>query len=623
MGLRYLLFRVFHELKIRTSLLKIIIPGNPNKIDLPDLEQWRKNNKVKFFFNSKDDLKPYSDLSISNKLRLKIDDMKKGQFLLFYSTWFNLGKDYDWITNPETGFQYDISKHWSEILDYSKEAGDIKYVWEKARFGFLYDIIRFDLHSGIDQSKWVFNEIEDFINKNPINMGPNYKCSQEISLRILNWTFALHYYRNSKYLTEELYFNILNSIYWQYHHIYHNINFSRIAVRNNHAITETLTLYIIGLLFPFFPNAKKWKLKGKKFFEREIDYQLFNNGGFLQFSHNYHRVVIQLLTWGIHLAGLNKERFSETVYDRAGKSLELLLSVQDKDSGWLPNYGPNDGALFFSLNNEAFRNFKPQLQALSIVLGNSLYSSKFEDVIWYRLTTDNLKSTKKRETKLRDISKFQKAGIFVLNDSNTKTIINATDFKTRPTQADGLNIDIWVRGNNIIRDPGTFKYNTENKYLKFYFGSEGHNTLTLGDNDQMIKGNRFIWYYWTKAVNRRTKETELTLEFEGEISCFRELGKNIIHKRKVIVYKNQLRWSIIDHINYSGKFPKVLHWNIHPSFSNIVDFKCMDSHGNSIPEKDKKGWYSEVYGVREDVLQKTFTTWSNKIETSIEITGKL
>ena len=81
-----------------------------------------------------------------------------------------------------------------------------------------------------------------------------------------------------------------------------NINFSRKTVRNNHAITEVLMLYLSGLLFPFFPETKTWKQKGKQWFEEEISYQIYEDGTFLQFSHNYHRVLIQLLTWAFYLS---------------------------------------------------------------------------------------------------------------------------------------------------------------------------------------------------------------------------------------------------------------------------------------------------------------------------------
>ena len=90
-------------------------------------------------------------------------------------------------------------------------------------------------------------------------------------------------------------------IYASVHHVYHHINFSRIAVRNNHAITETLFLTVSNVLFPFIPETKKWAADGKKWFEEEIDYQIYNDGTFLQFSMNYHRVVVQLLSLGTAL----------------------------------------------------------------------------------------------------------------------------------------------------------------------------------------------------------------------------------------------------------------------------------------------------------------------------------
>ena len=71
--------------------------------------------------------------------------------------------------------------------------------------------------------------------------------------------FALYYYKDSEYLTEDLFAKIMHFVYWQIHHVYKNIRFSRISVRNNHAITETLMLYLSDKLFPFLPNVKKWR----------------------------------------------------------------------------------------------------------------------------------------------------------------------------------------------------------------------------------------------------------------------------------------------------------------------------------------------------------------------------
>ncbi len=220
-----------------------------------------------------------------------------------------------------------------------------------------------------DQSEPVFGEIDSWIAANPVNCGPNWRCSQEISLRVLNWTFALHYYKNAPALTSERFARIIQSIYHQVQHVAAHIRFSRIAVRNNHALTETLALYLVGVLYPFFPESNRWKQDGKRWFEEEVAYQIYEDGTFLQFSMNYHRVVIQLFTWAIQLAHLNGESWSEVLYDRARKSLHFLRTCQDDATGWLPNYGNNDGALFFPLSESHFRDFRPQLNALARALG--------------------------------------------------------------------------------------------------------------------------------------------------------------------------------------------------------------------------------------------------------------
>ena len=207
MGWRYILFRVKYIIDIKTGKFKSKFPTQPEFKTFITLSNWR-NNTPTFFFQGKHikGLQP----NPTPILKENFDKIKSGEIQFFSHSWFNLGVDFDWITNPETNYKYDISKHWSEIESLSKESGDIKYVWEKARFSYVYHVIRYDFHYQDDQAEFVLSEIEDFITKNPLNQGPNYVCSQEISLRVLNWTFALYYYKDSEALTEERFKTILN-----------------------------------------------------------------------------------------------------------------------------------------------------------------------------------------------------------------------------------------------------------------------------------------------------------------------------------------------------------------------------------------------------------------------------
>jgi hypothetical protein len=555
----------------------------------------------------------------NDALRTTAENIFEGHIPFFSSLTYPLGVNYDWVTNPDNGYRYDIGRHWTDINDFSSEAGDIKFVWEKSRFSYLYAVIRYDFHHGCDCSGFVIREILSWIDANPLNCGPNYKCSQEISLRILNWTFALYYYRNSDTLDERSFQKIINIIYWQLRHVYDNIDFSRIAVRNNHAITETLMLYLGGVLFPFFPESAKWKRDGKKWFEQEIEYQVYEDGTYLQFSHNYHRVVIQLMTWAFHLAAANGEKFSPVTYERAWKSLQFIFQCQNDKDGQLPNYGANDGALFFKLNDCDYRDFRPQLNALHRFLtGKKLYDTGpwHEDALWYgdrNIALPGIGDLQKDTT-----ASFQAGGFYVLRDAGSMTFIRCGKHKDRPSHADNLHMDIWYEGENALRDAGTYKYNAPPNITRHFTGTLAHNTVSLGANDQMQKGPRFVWLHWSQAIFASTKETSEALEFSGQIRAFGHLGKNILHSRRIRKLKNRAVWEIEDRIENKGDFELCQHW--HPSSGpHELTICAWDESGKEIVPQKTQGFYSGYYGQKEESPVISFVSKGEMIKTQISI----
>jgi hypothetical protein len=616
MGMKYIYFRLGFEIQKRSGILKLRFPLEIKFNQHTDLRKWLKD--LKFIKND--------GISISkgifwqdNSLAEEVNEVKDEIFTFFSHEKISM-KNLGWHTNPINKYTFPKNLHWSKINDYSIEQGDIKFVWEKNRFSFLYPLIRYNQSTEKDQSKFVFEQIEDWIENNPLNQGPNYKCSQEISLRVLNWIFALSYYRSSENLTDSLLNKIVDSIYGQIRHVYSNINFSRIAVRNNHAITETLTLYLIGLLFPYFPESKKWKRKGKKWFQEEIAYQIYEDGTYLQFSNNYHRVVVQLLTWAIKIAELNNERFVPKVYQRAEKSLEFLYNSMDLDSGYLPNYGSNDGALFFKLNNNDYRDYRPQLQSLACILGkeNEYDFGDFhaEDLFWYgirpidmKVNIDQIKST---------IHSYPLGGFYIAKDADSMTYIRCGNHKDRPAQADNLHIDIWYKGNNIFRDGGTYKYNTEPELLNYFMGTGSHNSVMLDNNNQMLKGPRFVWYNWTQAEYADINEYEDRIEFDGIISAFTFIKPGIKHKRKFIKYKNRAEWIIEDEIiglNNDLSLNQI--WHPNPAFIDRIKIFSTLDNDEPITPIIKDGWHSSYYGAKEPEKYIVISAKQNKIRTKI------
>lgn len=617
MGWRYTSFRAGFEVKRKLGLLKNDFPINPIKQHFISLKEWN-NLGVKYFFQTKNEIAVKKQPS--ETLQIAYNEIIRGEITYFNAIKFEVGKNYDWITNPSNDYTYDIKKHWLDIPDLSEEAGDIKYVWEKSRFSYLYTIIRYDYHFDKDCAQFVFEEIESWITNNPVNRGPNWRCSQEISLRVLNWLFALYYYKESAFLTEERLQIIIHSIYWQLKHVRANINFSRIAVRNNHAITETLMLYLGGLFFPFFPEAAEWKKVGKQWFEEEVAYQIYEDGTFLQFSHNYHRVLTQLLTTAFYLAELNGEKFKDLTYERAKKSLNYLFQCTNPTDGYLPNYGANDGALFFKLNDQPYRDYRPQLNTLAYFFyGNTLFQKENlqEDISWY---ATNLKRANTNEAPRQSyLNEFEAGGYYLIRDKETFTFIKCGSYKDRPSHADNLHIDIWHQGKNILRDAGTYKYNTSKELVGYFNGTKAHNTVSLGEYDQMKKGPRFIWLEWSQVESAKLISFIDKAIFEGKINAFKHLGKDIRHTRTVIKHKDTACWEVKDVVEHSTDLPIKQYWNISDEFHQLFSIKAVDGDNKILDPIIEKGNYSGLYGYKESSDVIIFTTPTKRITTKIQL----
>jgi hypothetical protein len=145
MGGRYFFFRLKHEFLRRSGLLADRFPVCPHAIESPGLSEslerlrfWPWEDKQSFSFMPEKD----------PDLELEVQDLMERKILLFGSIPFKLQSREDWHRHPETGFVYDKNLHWTKIPDLSPESGDIKFVWERGRFGYFQTLMRYDLQTG-------------------------------------------------------------------------------------------------------------------------------------------------------------------------------------------------------------------------------------------------------------------------------------------------------------------------------------------------------------------------------------------------------------------------------------------------------------------------------------------
>jgi hypothetical protein len=202
-----------------------------------------------------------------------------------------------------------------------------------------------------------------------------------------------------------------------------------------------------------------------------------------------------------------------------------------------------------------------------------------------------------------------------LREAECFTFIRCGKYKDRPGHADNLHVDVWVNGENILRDSGTYKYNTEKTLQDYFNGTASHNTVVVDDKSQMLKGSRFIWYYWSHAKQAEWTEAEDAYIYRGELSAFRYINPKATHVRIVTKKKGNLEWIVEDKVDGLANLEKKQIW--HHDESN-VDLKAVNKQGDSIKAKSCASYNSTYYGKKQKGMATSFS-FERFIKTTIQL----
>jgi len=105
-------------------------------------------------------------------------------------------------------------------------------------------------------------------------------------------------------------------------------------------------------------------------------------------------------------------------------------------------------------------------------------------------------------------------GFAVMKRGDAMAMLRYPRFHFRPSQSDALHLDLWLGRENLLKDAGTFSYNTDKKWLDYFGGTAGHNTVQFDGRDQMPRLSRFLFGDWLKTSwEKPLRESEETVEF--------------------------------------------------------------------------------------------------------------
>lgn len=457
----------------------------------------------------------------------------------------------DWFYNPLTHKNFpEPQKPWHQLPDFSEEVGDIKGIWEASRLDWIFKFINQEKREPKSNALDILDAwLNDWCIHNPAYIGPNWKCGQEASIRVMHIIAGLIGLDKLKTPSK----NLLDFIEIHLQRIEPTIDYA-IAQDNNHGTSEAVALYIGGaLLNTLRPHSKykNWQKLGLKWLENRAQKLIMPDGGFSQYSVNYHRVMLDSYCLAeIVRERLNQARFSSKFYSRLEKATNWLY-VLTQENGDAPNLGANDGARLIPISDTDYRDFRPSVQLASTLFCDFSY---YQDVGAYDEVLDFFILIKKPNKKFLLPGKncfYSKSGLITAQKARFFLTFKLPVFKFRPSQSDVLHLDLWWNGQNVLRDGGTYSYNTTFEDLNYFSGVSSHNTVQFDNHQQMPRLSRFLFGAWLKPVDLKYHPNKFGCGYVDYLGCKHirniEISETLIKvEDQISGFKDQaiLRWRL-------------------------------------------------------------------------------
>ena len=461
---------------------------------------------------------------ISDTLRQAIlaraDEVVSGVFRRFEDLPVHEGERPAWF---KQGYEGTPGQHFSAVEINKAHGEDVKLCWDLSRFKWLTHLVVAAVHapSQEEAEKYLARAqqlLRFWVADNGYFGGVNWACAQEVSIRglhlmngllLLNQHFAVR--------PEPAAVEFLKA---SYQRVEATIDYS-LAQDNNHSLTESLFLYYT----PFFLShlgcstltAKDGPRKRHARFLDVFTRLVQKDGSYRMYSLNYHRVVCDILALAKVLDdALSVKFWTPDLLERVQGMHAFLSAVIVPESQSVPVIGHNDGSLH-AIQYAPYLSYTPSLLFMGSVFSlpvDQQYAAVRDEVYCFGRTV-LFEAPKMPSSPLQCFDDF---GLIVVRQAGYHAFLKYARNKGRPSQQDFLHFDLWVGGQNVLHDSGTYSYNPEDPALIDYFDDpSAHNGPCLKGRGFVRRMSRFLFLEWPDAkVVHRTSATQTYVSMRVE-----------------------------------------------------------------------------------------------------------
>jgi hypothetical protein len=519
---------------------------------------------------------------------------------------FELRVAQDWVDSILTGSTYTLNTGREEIrkaeedsvhkffadVGGTKTQTDIRAIWEPARLQHIALALLWCLrHPGaicLSVQHFASKALLGWIRENPFLHGLHYVSAMECGLRIPVFFYGLKLVHVFSDRDRRVVYNAIYQHAW-----WVSNRLSLYSSLGNHTICESLGLIFAGAVFRKTENGGRWLKTGIDLLDQEFTHQILEDGGPAEQSINYHRFVLDLY-WlavefleknGLHDCSrirarlIEGEKFFSVLQDHEKK----CPAIGDSDDGWAvaPGVTPKRPGI----------EFEPEKIMIFRHSGYSAIRISHEAILTF------------------DHGPLGMAPLF------------------NHGHADALSVTLSKAGREILVDPGTYRYNGEPEYRRYFKGTRAHNTVTIDGLDQAVQETGFIWSHPYTCKLQNTLKAGDVFFVQAVHNGYERLGSPVRHCRSILKF-NEHAYVIKD--TFSGKDAHAFELNFHFHPDAVID--SLDGwwrirHGEAQvflslfgderftlvkgKENPIHGWYSPQYGIKMPAVAMTVTRRGN------------
>ena len=525
------------------------------------------------------EIKNVKKVKISEEHQQWADDALQHIFFVHkgYQPPFHYGDDINWkhwpVKDNELRWQLHRHKWFVPMGKAYRVSGDEKYAieWTKQ----YIDWIRKNPYIKISKAEYEISN-DSQLKSDAENTRFAWR-PLEVSHRLQDQPVQFQLFIDSPAFTVEFLTEFLVNYHRHAEHIISNY-----SKQGNHLLFEAQRMLCAGSFFPEFRRAKDWRNSGVEILNREIQVQVYKDGGQYELCPHYHMASIEIFIKALEVADINgfRNAFPQSFIDTIEKMIMFYANIS------YPDY-----------TNPCFSD------ARLVAKKNMIKSFK----TWSELFPENQAikywATEGAEGQLPEnlSAGYPDSGFFVFRngwgDDATQMVVKAGPPAFWHNQPDNGTFELWYNGKNLFPDSGSYVYAGEGEVMQWrnwFRRTSSHNTLTLNHKDiETTNSNTLLW------------------KPEGDVQILvteNQSYEKLKHRRSIFFVEGKY-FVIVDEAIGSAKGIVNLHYQLprgkctsnrtNLEFSTMADdgvnvkLKCFGPEGTSIEMMD--GWLSTEY----------------------------